>query len=64
VIRLDQKTRRVETMAGLMPDLIHMPPGCAFQPRCDQAQEICEKENPEWREVEMGHWMACHDKIR
>jgi oligopeptide transport system ATP-binding protein len=63
VIRLDQKTRRVETMAGLMPDLIQMPPGCAFHPRCDQVREICKKENPEWREVEMGHWVACHDKI-
>jgi oligopeptide/dipeptide ABC transporter ATP-binding protein len=63
VIRMDQKTRRVETMAGLMPDLIQMPPGCAFHPRCDQVQEICKKENPEWLEVEMGHWVACHDKI-
>jgi oligopeptide transport system ATP-binding protein len=63
VIRMDQKTRRVETMAGLMPDLIQMPPGCAFHPRCDQVREICKKENPEWREVEMGHWVACHDKI-
>ncbi len=59
VIRLDQKARRVETMAGLMPDLINMPPGCAFHPRCDQAQEICKKESPEWREVEKGHWAAC-----
>jgi oligopeptide/dipeptide ABC transporter ATP-binding protein len=60
VIRLDQKTRRVETMAGLMPDLIQMPPGCAFHPRCDQAREICKKENPEWREAGMRHWVACH----
>jgi oligopeptide transport system ATP-binding protein len=59
VIRMDQKTRRVETMAGLMPDLIHMPPGCAFQPRCDQAREICQQGAPEWREVEEGHWVAC-----
>jgi oligopeptide/dipeptide ABC transporter ATP-binding protein len=59
VIRMDQKTRRVETMAGLMPDLIHMPPGCAFQPRCDRAREICQQGAPEWREVEDGHWVAC-----
>ncbi len=63
VIRLDQKTRRVETMAGLMPDLIHMPLGCAFHPRCDQAQDVCRKENPDWREREKGHWVACHDRF-
>jgi oligopeptide/dipeptide ABC transporter ATP-binding protein len=62
VIRLDQKTRRVETMAGLMPDLIHMPPGCAFHPRCDQSREVCGQETPEWREVEKEHWVACHQK--
>lgn len=59
VIRLDRKARRVETMAGLMPDLIHMPPGCAFQPRCDQAGEACTQKTPDWRQVENGHWVAC-----
>jgi oligopeptide/dipeptide ABC transporter ATP-binding protein len=62
VIRLNQKTRRVETMAGLMPDLIHMPPGCAFHPRCDQSRDVCRQETPEWREVEKEHWVACHQK--
>jgi oligopeptide/dipeptide ABC transporter ATP-binding protein len=61
VIRLDQKARRVETMAGLMPDLIHMPPGCAFHPRCDQAGEACRERTPEWLEVEERHWVACLD---
>ncbi len=59
VIRLDRKARRVETMAGLMPDLIHMPPGCAFHPRCDQTGESCTRETPDWRQVEDGHWVAC-----
>jgi oligopeptide/dipeptide ABC transporter ATP-binding protein len=61
VIRMEQKTRRVETLAGLMPDLIHMPPGCAFHPRCDQARKACREETPEWRQAEDGHWVACLD---
>ncbi|HYB19327.1 MAG TPA: ABC transporter ATP-binding protein [Thermodesulfobacteriota bacterium] len=61
VIRLDQKTRRVETLAGLMPDLIHMPTGCAFQPRCNQARDVCRRGVPEWRPVEDRHWVACFE---
>jgi ABC-type dipeptide/oligopeptide/nickel transport system ATPase component len=41
---------------------LHMPPGCAFHPRCDQSREVCGQETPEWREVEKEHWVACHQK--
>ena len=60
IVRMDQKTRRLETMPGLMPDLIHMPGGCAFHPRCDKMREVCKKTFPAWREVEENHWVACH----
>lgn len=61
IVRMDQKTRRLETMSGLMPDLIHMPPGCAFHPRCDRVRNICPKTSPTWCQVEDNHWIACHD---
>jgi oligopeptide/dipeptide ABC transporter ATP-binding protein len=60
IVRMDQKTRRLETMSGLMPDLIHMPAGCAFHPRCDRAGEACKKSVPVWRQTEGNHWVACH----
>jgi len=36
------------------------PSGCYFHPRCRYAQEICRTTTPEWREVETGHFAACH----
>jgi oligopeptide/dipeptide ABC transporter ATP-binding protein len=59
VVRMDQKLRRLETLPGLMPDLIHMPSGCAFHPRCGSRKEICHRESPEWRQIYNGHWLAC-----
>ena len=60
IVRMDQKSRRLETMSGLMPDLIHMPGGCAFHPRCDKVRDVCKKTSPVWRPVEDNHWVACH----
>jgi len=45
---------------GQTPDLINKPPGCVFHPRCDFAREICSQEEPEFREIARGHWVACH----
>ncbi|HEY65230.1 MAG TPA: peptide ABC transporter ATP-binding protein, partial [Caldilineae bacterium] len=36
------------------------PGGCYFHPRCRYAQGICSEEEPELREVEPGHFVACH----
>lgn len=36
------------------------PSGCYFHPRCQYAQDICKDEEPEWREVDRGHYAACH----
>jgi oligopeptide/dipeptide ABC transporter ATP-binding protein len=60
IVRMDRKTRRLETMSGLMPDLIHMPSGCAFHPRCEQVRDICRRTSPTWHQVEDKHWIACH----
>jgi len=60
IVRMDQKSRRLETMPGLMPDLIQMPKGCAFHPRCDKVRDICRRVSPVWQPVEEDHWVACH----
>lgn len=38
---LNVKTRRLEPIAGLMPDPTDLPAGCKFHPRCPKAQEQC-----------------------
>jgi oligopeptide/dipeptide ABC transporter ATP-binding protein len=50
----------LRTIEGLVPDLIHPPPGCRFHPRCPIAQEICEREVPELLEKGDGRTVACH----
>ncbi len=45
---------------GEVPSPINIPPGCRFHPRCLYAFEPCDKEEPELREVEPGHFVACH----
>jgi oligopeptide/dipeptide ABC transporter ATP-binding protein len=47
-------------LPGEVPSPIHPPPGCPFHPRCPIAEARCRTELPALREVEPGHWAACH----
>ncbi|AUG79502.1 methionine ABC transporter ATP-binding protein [Kitasatospora sp. MMS16-BH015] len=44
--RLDQKGQELFAIKGLPPNLLRVPPGCAFNPRCPRAQDICRQEIP------------------
>jgi oligopeptide/dipeptide ABC transporter ATP-binding protein len=51
---------RLDTIAGSVPNLLSLPSGCAFHPRCSYAQDICHKEIPPLRPVgENGQMSAC-----
>jgi oligopeptide/dipeptide ABC transporter ATP-binding protein len=39
-------TDTLSTIEGAPPDLVHVPPGCAFAPRCAMAQDHCRQELP------------------
>jgi len=58
--RVDKPVPRLNVISGHVPNGINFPSGCRFHPRCDSAREICKAEIPELREVEPGHWVACH----
>lgn len=45
---------------GDNPSPSNPPAGCRFHTRCPLAEESCRIESPEFREVEPGHWLACH----
>jgi oligopeptide transport system ATP-binding protein len=45
---------------GQVPDLLSLPTGCAFHPRCPRAEAICEQETPALIERSPLHWAACH----
>ncbi|MEU3464420.1 ABC transporter ATP-binding protein [Streptomyces sp. NPDC006733] len=44
--RLDQKGQELYAIKGLPPNLLAVPSGCAFNPRCEMAQDICRTDVP------------------
>jgi peptide/nickel transport system ATP-binding protein len=52
--------RKLSAIHGFPPDLLDPPPGCRFHPRCPQAMEICRTKEPELKEAESKHFVACH----
>ncbi len=55
-----EKSRQRILLEGDVPSPINTPPGCKFQQRCKYCTDICKKEAPELKEVEPGHFVACH----
>ena len=58
--RSDVHTERLVPITGSPPDLMHIPTGCAFGPRCPYVQEICRTDTPELDQVAAGRIAACH----
>lgn len=53
-------TTKREILTGEIPSPLHPPSGCKFRTRCPYAKEVCAREVPALREVEPGHFCACH----
>jgi len=58
--RMDTEVERLDTIKGLVPNLLNLPPGCPFYPRCDYRLKKCLQEMPELVEVENRHLVKCH----
>jgi peptide/nickel transport system ATP-binding protein len=58
--RLDDELDRLNPIKGLPPSLIHVPPGCAFHPRCPYRFEPCDKKVPALIPSDGHHASACH----
>jgi peptide/nickel transport system ATP-binding protein/oligopeptide transport system ATP-binding protein len=64
--RLDTDVGRLETIEGLVPNLLRVPPGCPFHPRCRSRFEPCDRELPGLRAARgsggegTGHLVRCH----
>lgn len=48
------------TIAGMVPNLVKLPAGCRFHPRCPLAEGICQQESPVLSERQDRHKVACH----
>ena len=66
VPRLDATERvRLDAIQGQAPDLVDLPQGCSFAPRCKYAYERCTQETPILVETDTNHTSACwrHDEL-
>lgn len=56
---IQRKKQRI-VLEGEVPSPINPKDNCPFVERCPMAKKICEKEKPKIREVNEGHFVACH----
>jgi oligopeptide/dipeptide ABC transporter ATP-binding protein len=57
---LEKKDKKLQTIRGMVPNLIYPPSGCRFHPRCDSRMEICDKVKPKLNEIGEKYFVACH----
>ncbi len=55
----DNKKDRLTPIKGQPPDLVNLPPGCPFAPRCPKVQARCRIETPPLETVAEGQQAAC-----
>ncbi|WP_326826178.1 ABC transporter ATP-binding protein [Streptosporangium sp. NBC_01756] len=58
--RVDQKGQELYAIKGMPPNLLAMPSGCAFHPRCPYRQDDCVTDAPPLHEIGPTRSSACH----
>ncbi len=57
---IKQRQRQRILLPGSVPSPLNPPAGCHFHPRCHKVLPVCSQEEPPFRDVGEGHWVACH----
>ena len=55
---------QLSTIPGVVPNLLHLPQGCRFAPRCSIAGEDCRRCCPELNDLGRGHYVRCPYVLR
>ncbi len=61
--RFDQRLGRLHQIAGSVPAPNEVVTGCRFAGRCEQADNLCRREEPAMRNVAAGRLVACHQQM-
>ena len=56
---VEEKRKRI-ILKGDVPSPVNPPKGCNFNTRCPVVMDICKEEEPEYKETNTEHWVACH----
>ena len=54
------RTDELQSIRGIVPDLVNPPSGCRFHPRCKHTMDICRKDFPPLVEIKSSHYVACY----
>jgi len=60
--RIGDGQDRLQTIPGTMPDLVEVPSGCSFHPRCPFAEEVCTRKQPPLVDPETGDGVGLSDR--
>jgi oligopeptide transport system ATP-binding protein len=61
---IENEKGRLVPISGAPVDMLMLPAGCAFSPRCDQAMKICLREPPEELPIDENHLASCWLNVR
>ena len=61
---VDNTGEKLQPITGTPIDLLNMPKGCPFAPRCDNAMKICIRERCERMEINENHAAACWMNVK
>ena len=61
---VDSAGTKLQPITGTPIDLLNMPAGCPFAPRCDAAMKICMRARPENMVINDDHWARCWMNVK
>ncbi len=57
--KLNEDSKRLQSIEGVVPSPFNMPKGCRFSPRCGHAMDICREREPVFAKIADGHHVSC-----
>lgn len=57
--RLDINVKKLDIIKGMVPNLLEVPNGCPFNPRCKYCFDKCKDKLPDLFKIEKNHYVRC-----